>query len=96
MFERICIVCGEPFTAARNAHYCGECKADRVRALRAEYKQRVRAGKVRRLGSAELCAHCGNPFILGAAMQKYCSATCAAEGRRTYFRRRYQALKNDA
>ena len=70
MSPRTCRQCGAVFQGGPRAWYCPECREERRRARDREYK---RVGKpARPLGSADLCARCGQEYIVKNGRQMYC------------------------
>lgn len=73
--ERVCCVCGKTFPGGPSARYCPECRRERQKEINRRHKKN---GPARKLGSTDLCAVCGNPYIVASGLQKYCK-DCAAE-----------------
>lgn len=75
---RVCRTCGAVFDGGPRAWYCPDCRAERKRRHDREQKARKRAGEVRALGSTDLCAICGKPYVVKGGLQRYCP-DCAPE-----------------
>lgn len=70
--NRICATCGVTFLGYPRSKYCPECaKAAKSEASR-RCKERKKAGKVRAIGSTDICKNCGKPYIVTAGLQCYC------------------------
>lgn len=69
--ERTCKTCGRIFNGGPRALYCPDCRAERQK------KQHNKPTR-RPLGSTDLCAVCGEPYIVTSGLQKYCPS-CAKE-----------------
>lgn len=76
--DRVCKSCGSPFKGGPHASYCPACRAERQKKAHAECQRRKRLGKVRALGSIDLCEVCGKPYVVRGGLQRYCEA-CATE-----------------
>lgn len=75
---RTCISCGAVFTGGPRARYCPKCRAERQKAQAREAQRRKAAGKVRQIGSTDICVVCGKEYIVNGSLQKYCPE-CAEE-----------------
>lgn len=73
----ICKQCGRSFRGGMRASYCPDCRAERRRDADRRCKERKRAGKVRHIGSTDICIDCGAEYIVEGGLQKRCKA-CAA------------------
>lgn len=73
-----CETCGVTYRGHIRSKRCPACQADKQRRDNAEYKRRAKAGKTRQIGSTDLCAQCGQPYIVSGSLQRYCP-DCAAE-----------------
>lgn len=70
--NRICATCGITFLGYPRSKYCPECqKTAKVEAAK-RCKERKKAGKVREIGSTDICQHCGKPYIVTSGLQRYC------------------------
>lgn len=74
--DKICPDCGVSFVGHIKTKRCKSCQAEADRKHDRECKQRAALGKVRRLGSIDLCEICGKPYTVNGGKQRYCS-TCA-------------------
>ena len=70
--ERVCVECGCRFAGGPNAPRCPVCRERHKKRMIAEYDQRRRAGKVRKIGGIANCLLCGNPYRIENGNQKYC------------------------
>lgn len=70
--ERVCVECGCRFEGGPNAPRCPVCRERHKKRMIAEYDQRRRAGKVRKIGGIANCLLCGNPYRIENGNQKYC------------------------
>lgn len=73
--ERICMDCGITFLGYPKSKRCPSCQASINRKRDTE---RHRSGSVRKLGSTDICASCGQPYTVESGTQRYCQA-CAPE-----------------
>lgn len=76
--ERKCISCGAGFPGGPRAWYCPECRAERAKETQKDYRRRKASGKVRAIGSTDICRRCGKEYIVNGGLQMYCPA-CAEE-----------------
>lgn len=60
------------------ARYCPECRSQRKAKTNANYRERKRVGKVREIGSVDICQNCGEKYIVNSGLQMYCKK-CAPE-----------------
>lgn len=66
---RTCRICGITFDGPPRACYCPDCRE----IARRNTAKRARKNKGSRpLGSVDLCARCGQPYIVNSGQQKYC------------------------
>lgn len=77
-YKRICRQCGISFQGGPRAGYCPECRLQRKAETTANYRERKRAGKVREIGSIDICQNCGEKYIVNSGLQMYCKK-CAPE-----------------
>lgn len=70
--DRTCRQCGAAFRGGPRAYYCPDCRTVRKQEQGRRYKRRKRMGAVRRLGSADRCAHCGKEYVVTGGNQRYC------------------------
>lgn len=75
---RTCRTCGAVFPGGPRAWYCPDCRAARHTESAAAYRERKRAGNVRKIGSTDTCANCGQHYIVVGSNQRYCEK-CAHE-----------------
>ena len=54
------------------AWYCLNCRWERQKIADIKCAERRRLGKTRKIGSADLCVICGNPYTVKGGRQKYC------------------------
>lgn len=78
MKNRECRICGKTFFGGPRAVYCPDCREERQRATTAEYRARKAAGKVRHIGSIDICRSCGKEYVVNGGLQMYCP-DCAPE-----------------
>lgn len=70
--NRICATCGVTFLGYPRSKYCPDCaKAAKLEASK-RCRERKKDGKVRELGSTDICQHCGKPYIVTSGLQCYC------------------------
>lgn len=70
--NRICATCGVTFLGYPRSKYCPECqKAAKAEAAK-RCNERKKAGKVREIGSTDICQNCGKPYIVTSGLQRYC------------------------
>lgn len=84
MVERICMDCRRSYIG-RKTKRCPECQTAVHRQHVAEGKRRERAGLTRKLGSIDICQHCGAAYTVKGSKQMYCPA-CAPEMHRLTYR----------
>lgn len=70
--DRKCKDCGCTFTGGPRAYYCTSCRYERQKKVQRESKARARKGQTRKLGSIDKCEMCGNPYVINAALQRFC------------------------
>lgn len=70
--NRTCATCGITFLGYPRSKYCPECRVQAQTKATRLYHQRKRAGKARKIGSTDICQHCGKPYIVTAGLQRYC------------------------
>lgn len=66
---RTCAMCGKEFAGYPRSKYCAQCKPI---AQREADKRRRANGTARPIGSTDLCASCGKPYIVAGSRQRYC------------------------
>lgn len=71
-----CADCGKTVYGHIKSTRCKECQAARDRITAAQSRERKKRGHTRKLGSIDLCQHCGKPYVVNGGAQKYCKA-CA-------------------
>ena len=75
VFNKICEICGIEFeTGSNRTKYCVSCRKEKQLERNLAYKQNKADGKVRRLGSTQVCDECGKPFTLNSASQRTCNS----------------------
>lgn len=70
--NRTCETCGITFLGYPRSKYCPECRKAAQSEASKRCKERKRAGKVREIGSADICQNCGQPYIVTSGLQRYC------------------------
>lgn len=95
--DRVCTICGKTYQGFPRSKYCPECRADVVKQQAAA---RRAAGKSKRpIGSMDLCAACGKPYMVKGPMQRYCpdcAKTVVADNVRAQKRDYYAEHKEQA
>lgn len=95
--DRVCTVCGKTYQGFPRSKYCPECRADVVKQ---QASARRAAGKSKRpIGSMDLCAACGKPYMVKGPMQRYCpdcAKTVVADNVRAQKRDYYAEHKEQA
>ena len=75
VYNKICEICGMEFqTVSNRAKYCIWCRKEKQLERNLVYKQNKEDGKVRRLGSTQICDECGKSFTLNSASQRTCNS----------------------
>lgn len=87
---RTCQSCGAAFLGGTRAYYCPDCRAERKKEEKRRYQERKAAGKVREIGSMDLCSVCGKEYTVSSGNQRFCES-CAAEARRAQALASYHA-----
>lgn len=73
-----CRICGQPLPPKSKAWYCPECKKIKVREAASKYaKKKANRNK----GDKDICARCGNEYIIETPRQKYCPSCQSVLGR---------------
>ena len=67
-----CPDCGQEVTVPIKSKRCPACQREANRRNTAECRRRKRAGRVRELGSTDLCERCGRPYTVCGGLQRYC------------------------
>ena len=65
--ERTCKICGKHFLGYPRSFFCPECSAERKKQQSKSHRKTVRP-----IGSTDICAECGEPYIVNSGRQKYC------------------------
>lgn len=95
--DRVCTICGKAYQGFPRSKYCPDCRADVVNQQAAA---RRAAGKSKRpIGSMDLCAACGKPYMVKGPMQRYCpdcSKTVVADNVRAQKRDYYACHKEQS
>lgn len=81
----ICPDCGKEAQVFTKSYRCPDCQAEADARANVEYKRRKVAGKIRQIGSTDLCRRCGQPYTVEAGLQKYCKG-CAEIALKEYHR----------
>ena len=82
-YKKNCLRCGKLYTSGSNRRgYCPNCRKIRQIERNREYAERKKDGAVRMLGSADVCANCGKPFIIKSGSQILCE-DCIKKGVKT-------------
>ena len=75
---RVCQDCGAQYTGNIKSKRCPKCQDAADRRAKAKSKQRQAKGNVRRIGSTDYCARCGEPYIVTGSRRRYCK-DCAEQ-----------------
>lgn len=75
---RPCMDCGKLLRMHIKSKRCPECQRAADRANNLRHLRNVRSGSSRKLGSTDLCARCGQPYVVNSGLQRYCPA-CAPQ-----------------
>lgn len=70
--ERTCATCGIAFLGYPRSKYCPECQRKAKAEASRRSKERKRTGKVREIGSTDICQNCGKPYTVTSGLQRYC------------------------
>ena len=73
-----CRDCGRELTGHIRVTRCPECQKEANRRNNVEYRQRKRDGKVREIGSTDICEACGGKYTVESGSQRYCKACATA------------------
>lgn len=76
--QRTCRSCGAEFAGGPRAWHCPNCREERAKAATRAYKARAKSGKVRKIGSTDICQVCGKEYTVESGNQRYCP-DCAPE-----------------
>ncbi len=74
---RTCQDCGAEFYGGPRAKRCPACAYNAQQETNKMHKKR---GTMRPLSSTDICAVCGNEYIVKSGRQKYCSDECQRKG----------------
>ena len=80
--QKFCVICGAFFLGGPTAQFCPVCRVERIRQSDRERHKRKLAGKLRHLGSTDLCAICSKPYEVKSGYQKYCETCSISESKR--------------
>lgn len=69
---RVCRICEKEFLGGPRAFYCPDCRDEQKKTRKSEYQARKRVGKVRELGSVDICPVCGDEYTVEGSRQMYC------------------------
>lgn len=73
MYQHECKRCGNIYeSGSRTVGYCSECRKERQKERNKAYQERKNNGEVRAIGSADVCANCGKPYIVKTGSQILC------------------------
>lgn len=72
----ICMDCGRAYDGTIKTKRCPACQEKANQRHNAEYRERAKVGAQRKIGSTDLCARCGKPYVVEGGLQRYCKA-CA-------------------
>ena len=78
---RVCKTCSTAFWGGPRAYYCPDCRAERKKEQFRLYHLRKAAGKVRKIGSTDICTVCGKEYTVSSGNQRFCEE-CAAEAKK--------------
>lgn len=90
--DKVCVDCGGHYLGYPRSMRCPVCRAEARSKAALECRQRKRAGKVRALGSTDLCEVCGKPYTVAGGLQRMCE-DCARERIRARALESYHADK---
>lgn len=76
--DRTCRECGVTFKGGPRAWFCPDCREQRQKQQTVEYHRRKAAGKVRHIGSTDICKICGDPYTVESGLQMYCPSCAEA------------------
>ena len=72
-YENKCLRCNKKYISGTNRPgYCPDCRKVRQIERNKEYMERKKDGAVRKIGTADVCANCGKPFIVKSGSQILC------------------------
>lgn len=72
LYLRTCRTCGTVFSGGPRAQYCPECRVVQKAYANSTHRANKRDGKVREIGSIDICERCGNAYVVKGGLQKYC------------------------
>lgn len=79
--ERACMDCGKVMLMHIKSKRCPDCQREATLATGRIYRQRMRRGLTRQIGSVDTCLRCGEPYTVAGGQQKYCKDCAAAAWR---------------
>jgi hypothetical protein len=85
MREHSCCTCGTTFRGGPAARFCPVCRSERKAAAQKRYRANTCP---RHIGETDLCAGCGEKYIVNGGLQKFCEACArkrAAEKSLSYY-----------
>lgn len=88
--QRTCRTCGVQFPGGTRAYYCPDCRKERQKEANMRFQARKAAKKTRPIGSTDLCAACGNPYVVASGLQQFCE-DCQLQRKREGALARYHA-----
>lgn len=75
--ERACQDCGIVMLLHIKSKRCPDCQRKANLTADRECKRREYRGQTRKIGSIDLCQHCGKPYTVNGGLQRYCKS-CAS------------------
>ena len=66
---KTCAMCGIEFIGYPRSKYCPQCRPIAQKEANRRHKKN---GTARPIGSTDLCANCGKPYIVNSSLQRYC------------------------
>lgn len=76
--DRVCKTCNIKFIGGPGAYYCPECRHKRRLESYKRHRQNKKNGKIRSIGSMDICEKCGGQYAVMGGLQRYCKK-CAEE-----------------
>ena len=70
--NRVCKMCGATFAGGPRAFYCETCRLIRQKESKEKYKDNLKSGNVRKIGSKDKCRICGKEIIVKSVRHIYC------------------------
>ena len=91
---RTCLQCGVTFDGDPRSRYCPDCAIIREKIRKSRYNKH---GFSRHIGDTDICAKCGDLYIIVSGRQKYCPECSSKEVRETIntHKRDYMAYRSE-